>query len=268
MAYINSTRNPAFFGEPPAVPRRLSLTGGGLQLQMPAFETITGFPSGDARLSSAQLAPVRRAAEFIARSWPGPSAIASVRITGYLEGNEAQSDLGQRRADAVRDALVSALENLRPGLTRRLRWITEDRGLSRVAKVEIYLWGGPTPQPVPPLVRVPSPAEVARRIVPAGPETAEQRIQRILQTQPPLRPTRQTFSGAFWQRVDDRLNSVMNRLNVPRSLRGPLRDGVHAAIRRGSEALMDQVLDASGLRGEARQAIKETVKAAGGLKVP
>ena len=71
-------------------------------------------------------------------------------------------DLGQQRAVAVRDALVQALGSIRPGLATRLRWITEDRGLSAVSKVEIYLWAGPTPPPVPPLVRIPSPAEVAR----------------------------------------------------------------------------------------------------------
>jgi hypothetical protein len=140
------------FGEPPP----------GRRLRMPAFTTITGFTRGGASLSAAQLEGVTRAAEFIARSWPGASPITSVRITGYIDANESQSDLGQQRAVAVREALVQALGSIRPGLTTRLRWITEDRGLSAVSKVEIYLWAGPTPPPVPPLVRIPSPAEVAR----------------------------------------------------------------------------------------------------------
>jgi hypothetical protein len=153
------------FGEPP--PRRRSSITNGLQLRMPAFTTISGFRPGSAILSTAQVEEVKRAAEFIARSWPGSSPVTSVRITGYIDANEAQSDLGQRRAVAVRDALVQALGSIRPGLATRLRWITEDRGLSVVSKVEIYLWVGPTPMPVPPLVRIPSPAEVARGAQPA-----------------------------------------------------------------------------------------------------
>lgn len=219
-------------------------------------------------MNTAQLQRVNRVAEFIAQSWRGTSPITSVRITGYIDANEWQSDLGQQRAVTVRDALVSALGSGRPGLAMRLRWIIEDRGFSPVAKVEIYLWAGPTPPPVPPLLRVPSPAEAARTVVPMRPETPEERIQRILQTLPPPPPPRRTLSQAFWQRVDERLNSMMSRVGVPRSLRGPIRQGMHAAIRRGSEELLNQILNASGLPGEAQEAIRGTVRAAGGLRVP
>ena len=254
------------FGEPPPRPR--SALTNGLQLRMPAFSTISGFRRGSASLSAPQLEEVKRAAEFIARSWPGTSAVTSVRITGYIDANEAQSDLGQQRAVAVRDALVQALGSIRPGLAARLRWITEDRGLSAFAKVEIYLWVGPTPMPVPPLVRIPSPAETARRIVPMGAETPEERIQRILRTLPPPPPPRRSFSEAFWQVLDERLYSLMNRLGVPRSLRGPIRDGARAAIRRGSEEIMKRVLEASGLPGDAQEAIRGAARAAAEIKVP
>jgi hypothetical protein len=72
----------------------------------------------------------------------------------------------------------------------------------------------------------------------------------------------------LWQRVDERLNSAMSRLGVPRSLRGPIRDGVHAAIRRGSEALMNQILEAGGLPSEVQEAIRSAVRAGSGLPVP
>jgi hypothetical protein len=235
---------------------------------MPAFTTISGFRPGSAILSAAQLEDVKRAADFIARSWSGAGPVTSVRITGYIDANEAQSDLGQQRAVAVRDALVQALGSIQPGLATRLRWINEDRGLSAFAKVEIYLWVGPTPMPVPPLVRIPSPAETARRIVPLGAETPEERIQRILRTLPPPPPPRRTFSEAFWRLLDERLYPVMNRVGVPRSLQGPIRDGARAAIRRGSEAIMNRVLEASGLPGEAREAIRGAARAAAELKVP
>jgi outer membrane protein OmpA-like peptidoglycan-associated protein len=134
---------------------------------MPAFETITGFAPGAAALNPAHMERVNHAADFIARSWDRAAPISSVRITGYIDRNEWQPNLGRHRALAVRDALINALGATRPDLPGRLRWIIEDRGLSPEAKVEIYLWAGQTPPPVPPLVRIPSPAEAARRTAPA-----------------------------------------------------------------------------------------------------
>jgi hypothetical protein len=247
------------FGEP-LTQRRLA--PGGLQLRMPAFATLTGFARGEASLNPAQLERVKRVAEFIAQSWRGASPIMSIRVTGYLDANESQPDLGQRRAAAVRDALLRALGSERPGLATRLRWIIEDRGLSSVAKVEIYLWHGPTPPPVPPLVRVPSPAEAARRSTPIRTETPEERIQRALNTPPPTPPPRRSFSQMFWNKLDDNLNSIMNRLRVPQSLHGRIRDAAHAALERGTESLLNKALDQTGLGTEAKEAIRASVRAA------
>jgi outer membrane protein OmpA-like peptidoglycan-associated protein len=249
------------FGQFPWQRPRPSLAQGGPQLQMPPFETITGFPQDRTSLNAVQLTSLNRTAEFITRSWTGNTPITSVRVTGYINANEWQSDLGERRATAVRDALVSAIGRIQPGLPTRIRWITEDRGLSSFAKVDIFLWVGPTQSPVPPLIRIPSPAEAARRLVPLGPETPEQRIQRILRELPPAPLPRRSFSQMFWQRVDEQLNSVMNRLNVPTSLRGHLRDGVYAAISRGSEALLNEIVGATRLPGEAQEAIRTTTRA-------
>jgi hypothetical protein len=228
---------------------------------MPAFATLTGFARGGAGLSVAQLERVKRAAEFIAQSWRGTSPITSIRIAGYIDANEGQSDLGQRRAEAARDALLGALGSARPGLATRLRWIMEDRGFSPVAKVEIYLWHGPTPPPVPPLVRVPSPAEAARRAEPMRPETPEERIQRTITTPPPTPPPRRSFNQMFWNKVDDNLNSTMNRLGVPQSLRGPIRAAARAALERGTESLLTKALDQTGLGNEAKEAIRASVRA-------
>ena len=85
---------------------------------MPAFATLTGFARGGASLNATQLERVKRAAEFIAQSWRGTSPIMSIRITGYIDANESQSDLGQRRAAAVRDALLRALGSARPDWRR------------------------------------------------------------------------------------------------------------------------------------------------------
>jgi hypothetical protein len=229
---------------------------------MPAFATLTGFPRGGASLNAAQLERVKRAAEFIAQSWRGTSPITAIRITGYIDANEGQSDLGQQRAIAVRDALLRALGSARPGLATRLRWIVEDRGFFPVAKVEVYLWHGPTPPPVPPLVRIPSPAEAARKVTPMGPETPEERIQRIITTPPPTPSPRRSFTQMFWNKIDDNLNSTMNTLGVPQSLRGPIRNAVHAALERGTESLLNKALDQTGLGNEAKEAIRASVRAA------
>jgi len=98
------------------------------------------------------------------------------------------------------------------------------------------------------------------------PETPEERIQRILRTIPPPPPQRRSLSQAVWQRVDESLDSTMSRLRVPPSLRKPIRDGVHAAISRGSEAFLKQILEASDLPGEVQEAIRGTVR--GLLQVP
>jgi hypothetical protein len=234
---------------------------------MPPHETITGFGRDISSLSAVQRERVNRVAQFIARTWPGNAAISSVRLTGYIHRNEWQAGLGERRAIAVRDALLSALNQTRPGLATQLRWITEDRGMGSEGKVDIYLWSGPTPPPVPPVFRMPSLAEQSRRMmVPQVPETPEQRIQRILTTLPPAPPVRRSFTQMFWQRVDEQLNMTMSRLDVPRSLRGYIRDGAHAAIRRGSEALLNQIVGATGLPSEVQDAIRSSARAL--LEVP
>jgi outer membrane protein OmpA-like peptidoglycan-associated protein len=246
------------FGEPLA---RRRLSPSGLQLRIPAFATLTGFARGGASLNSAQLERVKRVAEFVAQSWRGTSPIMSIRITGYIDANESQSDLGQRRAATVRDALLRALGSAQPGLATRLRWIMEDRGLSAVAKVEIYLWYGPTPPPVPPLVRVPSPAEAARRAEPMRPETPEERIRRIITTPPPSPSPLRSFTQMFWNKIDDSLNSTMNKLGVAQSLRGPIRAAARAALERGAESLLTRALDQTDLANEAKETIRASVSA-------
>jgi len=98
------------------------------------------------------------------------------------------------------------------------------------------------------------------------PETPEERLNRLLRTLPPAPLPRRSLDQRFWQTVDERLNSAMNRVGVPQQLRGPLRDAAHAAISRGAEAIFDQALDAIELRGGPREAVKNVVRTA--LKVP
>ena len=237
-------------------------------LRFPPFETIYGFPRHGATVGPAGLATVSRVAEHIFRGGRTMTPFTSARFVGYIAGDEWDSRLGLQRAQEVQGALLSALRRLDPTAAARLRLLVDDCGLSATApKVEIYLWVGPGgPAPVPCAARLPSPAEAARSVVPLGPETPEDRIRRILRELPPAPPPRRSFDEMFWRWFDDNLESTMSRAGVPRSLRGPIRDGAHAAVSRGAEAILDNVLSASGLPGPAREAIRAAVRAA--MKTP
>jgi hypothetical protein len=91
-------------------------------------------------------------------------------------------------------------------------------------RVEVFV--APPLPPTPPIssdrpVRLPTPEETARRVF--RPETIEERINRILRELPPAPLQRRSFNQMFWQRVDENLDSVMNRVGVPQSLRGHIR---------------------------------------------
>jgi hypothetical protein len=236
-------------------------------LQMPPFATINGFAMNQAQLTPAQLQSIQTMAQMIASSWRTMSPITSLRFSGFVNNNETAPQIDVQRTQNVRDALVRAIQALDANLLRRIRFEPDEpRGVTAGApRVEIFAWAGITPPPArQPLQRIPPPGEGAKDFYDRYLEPRE-RIQRILRTLPP-RPAGRSISGWWWNEVDTRLNSVMNRLNVPQELRGPIRDGAHAAIERGAEAIFNQVLDAAQLTGEPREALGTTVRAL--LQVP
>lgn len=243
-----------------------SLRDPGPFLQMPPYETIIGYRRDSPALSGPQLEKIKRVAAFIADSWNGPGGIFQVRVTGYIDAAEWKPDLGQQRADTVVQALMTALHDSSADLAQRIQWTTEDRGASEFAKVEIYIWAGPMPMPIPKLVRIPSAAEMTRKVAPPTQETPDQRIQRLLRTLPPPPPAKKTLNEMFWKKANEKIDSVLNSANVPRSLRGSLRAGIQAAIRYGSARLLDEVLDAAQLPSSVRDALREKITGIGELK--
>lgn len=261
-----------WYGEPPPLLRP------GPQLRLPPFEVLTGYGAGQWRLSPAQLAQVQRLAEHIVRTWTTGSPVTGVRLIGFAESAEAPAAL--QRAVAARAALNDAISRLNPGVLRGIQFNAEEGDLQAnpgtdARRVDILLWiglGAPFTPPPPPStwgvprtmtdrpVRLPTPEEAARRVF--RPETPEDRINRILRTLPPAPPPRRSFNQMFWRQVDERLDSVMSRAGVPQSLRGHIRSGAHAAITHGAEAIFDQVLDAAGMTGAPREAVKASVRAA------
>lgn len=260
------------------------------------FVVLDRFEFDRSLLRPFHLPMIVRVAQRVVASWQTASPVRNIRLVGHADqaGQESYNvNLGQQRALAVQARLVQEIDRLRPGLSQQLNIVpqslgetrpaTRDRtaqGRARNRRVEVFLSTVVTAQPSQASaspgpaqtsapsrpVRIPTPEEAARTVVRMGPETPEERIQRILRTPMPSPRMRRTFSEAFRQRLDERLNPVMSRL--PSSLRGPIRALVHAAIRRGSEELLNRGLEASGLPGEVQEAIRGIVRAGGGLTVP
>jgi len=85
-------------------------------------------------------------------------------------------------------------------------------------------------------------------------------LVRRMQGPPP--PQRRSLSEAIDRYIDERLNRVMNTLRVPQGLRGAIREVARTAIGRGTMELLDRSLAQTRLSGEAKEAIRESVRAA------
>jgi hypothetical protein len=240
---------------------------------------------------------IDRIASHVVASWRTPQPVRTIRLVGHTDrtGRGAYNlALGLRRAQAIRSGLIAAIERLRPGLTQQMNIIPQSlgetrpvrtdqtpEGRARNRRVAVFLSSvgtaptppglGPTPPPtgaVPPTTP-PSPSPPAGRPLnlrvpfpPIRPETPEERLQRILTTPPPVPPPRRSFNQMFWKKVDDSLTSTMGRLGVPQHLRRPIRDAAHSAIERGTQSLLDHMLDRTELSREAKEAIRATIRAA------
>jgi len=89
-----------------------------------------------------------------------------------------------------------------------------------------------------------------------------ERRNRELTAPPPLPPQRRSLSEAIDRYIDERLNRVMNTLRAPQGLRGAIREVARTAIGRGTMELLDRSLAQTRLSGEAKEAIRESVRAA------
>jgi OmpA family len=266
-------------------------------IRVQPFLVLDRFLHNQARLMPFHTPMIDRLASHVVASWRTPQPLRTIRLVGHTDptGREGYNlALGLRRAQAIRSGLIAAIERLSPGLTQQMNIMPQSlgetrpvrtdptpEGRARNRRVVVFLssvgtaptppGSGPTPPPtgaVPPTTP-PSPSPPAGRPLnlrvpfpPMRPETPEERIQRILTTPPPIQPPRRSFNQMFWKKVDDSLTSTMGRLGVPRHLRGPIRDAAHGAIERGTQAVLDQMLDRTDLSSEAKEAIRATIRAA------
>ena len=98
-------------------------------------------------------------------------------------------------------------------------------------------------------------------------EEANRRLKEMLKLPPDLGPPKKSFSEQFWKAFDDGLDSTMSKLGVPDQYRGLIKDGAHAAVERGAEAVLDSALDAAHLTSQQKDAIKAAARAAAQTKL-
>lgn len=137
------------------------------------FDVIGGFAFDDATLGPQQQARIMALArQLLAR------AIRAVRLVGHTDpagSPDYNRGLGQRRADAVRRALMATLERIRPGSARQLTVTADSAGemqpLSRSAvpaerardrRVEVFL---PVVQPVSPVPQPTAPVATSTQTI-------------------------------------------------------------------------------------------------------
>lgn len=80
------------------------------------------------------LPQIRHLAQRIVASWRTSRPIRTVRLIGHTDNRGSAGfnvNLGERRAKAVGERLVRAINRLQPGLTRRLRIVAQSRGEHR-----------------------------------------------------------------------------------------------------------------------------------------
>ncbi len=123
--------------------------------------------------------------------------------------------------------------------------------------------GSPALPPPPPPIDLRLSPEYRRRLMEQWERERERdRIRRILTTPVPSPPQSPSLGDAIRRYVDTNLENLLRNLRVPPAVRGPLRDAARDALGRGALEAMEGALNSAGIRGEAREAISSSVRAA------
>jgi len=131
-------------------------------------------------------------------------------------------------------------------------------------RVEMIIVDLATPQP-PTAAAKPEPKPIdttyhPKQETPA--EEANRNLQRMLKLGPIPTAPKTSFNEQFWKGVDKVVDDMTAKLHIPEALRGPIKDGAHAAIEKGAEKALDGALDAAKITGQEREALKAAIKAA------
>jgi hypothetical protein len=211
---------------------------------------IDGFAPGVTVLNATQREKIRRFAEHLAARPPG--GVTAIRFVSFRDTGERNVATGMQRAQAVQSELERQFCPLNPLVASSLRLFRNDCNVSaQGARVEVYTTAVRGASPVSPCVPM-----------------SEQSNPSLICPMPPLRRQGRSFNDRFWQWFNGNLDSVMGRLRVPDSWRGPIRNAARSAVEGGSEAILDAALSQTRLSGEAKEAIKASVRAAAQQPIP
>lgn len=234
--------------------------------------SLSGFDTLKASLKPSHLSDLSTfagTAKLLIRAYPTGLFV----ITGHTDatGTEAVNEpLAKERAEAVSKALTRlgipdgsiqtvGMASSEPAVPTSGPEARNRRVVIRFVRLPMGL-GIPPLRPPAPLASTPKPPLITE-ITPKL-ETPEERLNRILLEPLPAGPPKRSLTKMFWTKVDDRLNSVMRAANVPDWMRGPIRDGAHAAIEKIAEAPFSNALTTAGVAPNVREAVLAVVKAA------
>ncbi len=97
-------------------------------------EVLSNFDFDESTAKPEHQAQIDAVAETVAESWQTPPEIIKIRLVGHTDtvGSPGYNiGLGQRRALAVRTAMVNALEAQQSGLSGKVKLVTESKGESQ-----------------------------------------------------------------------------------------------------------------------------------------
>ena len=95
------------------------------------------------------------------------------------------------------------------------------------------------------------------------PETAEERLNRLLVTPTPELPEPPTLNDLVNRGLDDLADGISDRLGIRnRTVRRLVRRAVRTGVDKGIGEALDAAMDAAGLDDTAQRAIRESVRAA------
>jgi outer membrane protein OmpA-like peptidoglycan-associated protein len=250
--------------------------------------TLDGFAVDSAALTSEHRAQVSGLASSIVgllRSYPA----GSVSLTGHTDatGSEAHNtELGQRRAEAVQSALIAAAvpsgaigaSSAGAGELRVQTQQADPKNRRVEVRFEPELRVHLVPSlelPMPALTPPVPPADAVPQVtfgpppsvgLPPPNSSHEETPPEPRKFFAPIPPAGDRLSGSFNQTVLDRLdgvlNSVMQELKIPGSVHGIIREGAKAALKKSAESLLDTALDQAGVTGQSAEAIRAAVRAA------
>ena len=253
--------------------------------------TLDNFALGKAELTPEhrkQLADLAVRLKRLIAEPPG-GHVQVVGHTDKVDSEEKNKALGQKRADAVRDELVTlgidATDVHTHSLGENVPVVDTPNANPRNRRVEVsfspnsgrtypgLLTGGltrPAPIPATPPQKVPGGIDV-NDICKTVPDLCAVTPPQPDFTRPiPPAPTRKlpSISSAVWDPIDRSLERGLRKLGLDDTWSKRLRDAARAGAEKGATEILDQTLDAAKLTGDTRKAVDAALRAAVQLEIP